>query len=47
MAESVGLHEPAEHLSARTIDRHRAILSIHEEPGDGSVGNGALSGVAR
>ena len=31
MAESAGLHEPAELLSAETIDRHRAIVSIQEE----------------
>jgi ferritin-like protein len=31
VAESVGLHEPAEKLSAQTIDRHRAIVSIQEE----------------
>jgi uncharacterized protein len=31
MANSVGLHEPIEELSADTIDRHRAIASIQEE----------------
>jgi len=31
MANSVGLHEPVEDLSAETIDRHRAITSIQEE----------------
>jgi ferritin-like protein len=31
MANSVGLHEPIEELSAGTIDRHRAITSIQEE----------------
>jgi uncharacterized protein len=31
MAESAGLHEPAELLSSETIDRHRAIVSIQEE----------------
>src|SRR5579872_3868668 len=31
MAESAGLHEPAELLSPETIDRHRAIVSIQEE----------------
>jgi ferritin-like protein len=31
VAESVGLHEPADQLSAQTIDRHRAIVSIQEE----------------
>jgi ferritin-like protein len=31
MANSVGLHEPFEHLSANVIDRHRAIASLQEE----------------
>jgi uncharacterized protein len=31
MAQSAGLHEPADALSAQTIDRHRAITSIQEE----------------
>jgi hypothetical protein len=31
MAQSAGLHEPADRLSAETIDRHRAITSIQEE----------------
>jgi uncharacterized protein len=31
MAQSAGLHEPAELLSAETVDRHRAIVSIQEE----------------
>ena len=31
MAESAGLHEPAELLSPATIDRHRAIASLQEE----------------
>jgi ferritin-like protein len=31
MAESAGLHEPAENLTPATIDRHRAIASIQEE----------------
>jgi ferritin-like protein len=31
MAESAGLHEPAESLTSATIDRHRAIASIQEE----------------
>ncbi|MGO9340992.1 MAG: encapsulin-associated ferritin-like protein [Acidimicrobiales bacterium] len=31
MANSVGLHEPVDLLSADTIDRHRAIASIQEE----------------
>lgn len=31
MAQSAGLHEPAELLSADTIDRHRAITSLQEE----------------
>jgi uncharacterized protein len=31
MAQSVGLHEPIERLSAATIDRHRATTSIQEE----------------
>jgi ferritin-like protein len=31
MANSVGLHEPIEELSADTVDRHRAIASIQEE----------------
>ncbi len=31
MAESAGLHEPADRLSPATIDRHRAIVSLQEE----------------
>ena len=31
MAQSAGLHEPAECMSAQVIDRHRAIVSIQEE----------------
>jgi ferritin-like protein len=31
MAQSAGLHEPADRLPAETIDRHRAITSIQEE----------------
>src|SRR5580698_1055760 len=31
MAQSAGLHEPAEKLSPPTIDRHRAITSLQEE----------------
>jgi len=31
MAQSAGLHEPAELLSADVIDRHRAITSLQEE----------------
>jgi uncharacterized protein len=31
MAQSAGLHEPEDRLSAETIDRHRAIASIQEE----------------
>jgi len=31
MAQSAGLHEPADTLSIETIDRHRAIVSIQEE----------------
>jgi ferritin-like protein len=31
MAQSAGLHEPAESLGEATIDRHRAITSIQEE----------------
>ena len=31
MAQSAGLHEPAELLTPETIDRHRAIVSIQEE----------------
>jgi ferritin-like protein len=31
MAQSAGLHEPADQLQAATIDRHRAITSIQEE----------------
>jgi uncharacterized protein len=31
MAQSAGLHEPAESLSADVIDRHRAITSLQEE----------------
>ena len=31
MAESAGLHAPADLLSPETIDRHRAIVSLQEE----------------
>lgn len=31
MAQSVGLHEPEDKLTADTIDRHRALTSIQEE----------------
>jgi ferritin-like protein len=31
MAQSAGLHEPADQLESATIDRHRAITSIQEE----------------
>ena len=31
MAQSVGLHEPEDRLTAGTVDRHRAIASIQEE----------------
>jgi ferritin-like protein len=31
MAQSAGLHEPEDRLSAATIDRHRAYVSIQEE----------------
>ena len=31
MAQSAGLHEPAEKLSSEVIDRHRAITSLQEE----------------
>ncbi len=31
MAQSAGLHEPAEKLAPPTIDRHRAITSLQEE----------------
>ncbi len=31
MAQSAGLHEPAESLGADVIDRHRAITSLQEE----------------
>jgi len=31
VAQSAGLHEPADSLDAATIDRHRAITSIQEE----------------
>jgi ferritin-like protein len=31
MAQSAGLHEPEDRLSAGAIDRHRAIASIQEE----------------
>src|SRR6202142_2162828 len=31
MAQSAGLHEPEDRLSAGAIDRHRAITSIQEE----------------
>jgi uncharacterized protein len=31
MAQSAGLHEPADLLNAAAIDRHRAIASIQEE----------------
>jgi ferritin-like protein len=31
MAQSAGLHEPADQLSVEVIDRHRALTSIQEE----------------
>jgi ferritin-like protein len=31
MAQSAGLHEPEDRLSAEVIDRHRALTSIQEE----------------
>jgi ferritin-like protein len=31
MAQSAGLHEPADQLQPATIDRHRALVSIQEE----------------
>ncbi len=31
MAQSAGLHEPEDSLSAATVDRHRAITSLQEE----------------
>ena len=31
MAQSAGLHEPAESMSPEVIDRHRAIASLQEE----------------
>jgi uncharacterized protein len=31
MAQSAGLHEPADALDGATIDRHRALTSIQEE----------------
>jgi ferritin-like protein len=31
MAQSAGLHEPADRLQPDTIDRHRALASIQEE----------------
>ena len=31
MAQSAGLHEPEDRLTAATIDRHRAIVSLQEE----------------
>lgn len=31
MAQSAGLHEPADRLSPETVDRHRALVSIQEE----------------
>ena len=31
MAQSAGLHEPEDHLTPETIDRHRAIVSLMEE----------------
>jgi uncharacterized protein len=31
MAQSAGLHEPADQLRPETIDRHRALASIQEE----------------
>jgi ferritin-like protein len=31
MAQSAGLHEPADSIGEATIDRHRAITSIQEE----------------
>ena len=30
-SSSAGLHEPAESMTAEVIDRHRAIVSLHEE----------------
>lgn len=31
MAQSAGLHEPADRLAPETVDRHRALASIQEE----------------
>lgn len=31
MAQSAGLHEPADRLSSEVVDRHRALVSIQEE----------------
>ena len=31
MAQSAGLHEPADRLTTETVDRHRALASIQEE----------------
>ena len=31
MAQSAGLHEPEDQMSAEVIDRHRALASIQEE----------------
>jgi ferritin-like protein len=31
MAQSAGLHEPEDQMSAEVIDRHRALVSIQEE----------------
>jgi uncharacterized protein len=31
MAQSAGLHEPADRLAPETVDRHRALTSIQEE----------------
>jgi uncharacterized protein len=31
VAQSAGLHEPAEKLQPATVDRHRALVSIQEE----------------
>ncbi|HUA95905.1 MAG TPA: ferritin-like domain-containing protein [Acidimicrobiales bacterium] len=31
MAQSAGLHEPADRLAPETVDRHRALVSIQEE----------------
>lgn len=31
MAQSAGLHEPEDRLSAQTVDRHRALTSVQEE----------------